>query len=92
MWPHLLATTSSIQIGSPTALADAAVERAVVGETRNGSHGLYVPAGAFWGGQDVQKMADRGTLKVRISSTATSRGMCSRDHTHISCLCLLDSP
>lgn len=58
---------TSIQIGSPTALADGAVEREVVGEARNGTHGLYVPAGAFWGGHDVQKMADRGTLKVRIS-------------------------
>ena len=31
------------------------------------SHGLYVPAGALWGGHDIQKMADRGTLKVSWS-------------------------
>ena len=27
-------------------------------------YGLYVPAGAFWGGEDVKKMADRNSLKV----------------------------
>ena len=27
-------------------------------------HGLYVPSGAFWGGEDIRKMADRGTLQV----------------------------
>ena len=53
-----------VQVGSPTALAEGAVEQGVVREAREGEHGLYVPAGAFWGGQDVQKMADRGTLKV----------------------------
>ena len=56
-----------VQIGSPTALADAAVEGRLVQEAREGVHGLYVPAGAFWGGQDVQKMADRGSLKVSSS-------------------------
>lgn len=25
-------------------------------------HGLYVPAGALWGGQDIAKLADRGSL------------------------------
>ena len=54
------------QVGSPTALAEAEVEKRVVREAREGEHGLYVPAGAFWGGQDIQKMADRGTLKVRV--------------------------
>ena len=53
------------QVGSPTALAEAAVERNLLREARDGAHGLYVPAGAFWGGQDIQKMADRGTLRVR---------------------------
>lgn len=47
----------------------------MVGEAKNGSHGLYVPAGAFWGGHDVQKMADRGTLKVRLSTTCTPYGV-----------------
>jgi aspartate dehydrogenase len=57
--------TANFMVGSPTALAEAAVERNLVREARDGAHGLYVPAGAFWGGQDIQKMADRGTLRVR---------------------------
>ena len=54
------------QIGSPTALADgAAYERIFTAAKAKASiFGLYVPVGAFWGGQDIQKMADRGTLKV----------------------------
>lgn len=51
------------KIGSPTALADPQVQKALF-ETASKCHGLYVPAGALWGGQDIQKMADRGTLKV----------------------------
>lgn len=51
------------QIGSPTALADPNVYKALF-EAAQCHHGLYVPAGAFWGGQDIQKMADRDTLKV----------------------------
>ena len=54
-------------MGSPTALADAAVEEKVVGAVWAGPHGLYIPAGALWGGQDVQKMADRGTLRVGMT-------------------------
>ena len=54
-------------MGSPTALADAAVEERVVGAVWAGPHGLYIPAGALWGGQDVQKMADRGTLRVGMT-------------------------
>ena len=29
-------------------------------------NGLYVPSGALWGGEDIRKMADRGSLKVNI--------------------------
>ena len=29
-------------------------------------HGLYVPSGAFWGGEDIRKMADRGSLQVLL--------------------------
>ncbi len=28
-------------------------------------NGLYVPSGALWGGDDIRKMSDLGTLKVR---------------------------
>ena len=63
---HTHSLTHPHQVGSPTALAEAEVEKRVVREAREGEHGLYIPAGAFWGGQDIQKMADRGTLKVRV--------------------------
>ena len=55
------------QIGSPTALADDAAYEKIFKAAKASSYGLYVPAGAFWGGQDIQKMADRGTLKVYVS-------------------------
>jgi hypothetical protein len=59
------------QIGSPTALADgAAYEKIFATAKASSSYGLYVPVGAFWGGQDIQKMADRGTLKVRVQLNA----------------------
>ena len=31
-------------------------------------NGLYIPSGALWGGEDIRKMADRGTLQVSYSS------------------------
>ncbi|XP_072026436.1 aspartate dehydrogenase domain-containing protein-like [Amphiura filiformis] len=48
-------------VGSPTALADQAVEDKLRAAAKH--HGLYIPSGAFWGGNDIQKMADRGSLK-----------------------------
>uniref|UniRef100_S4RYR3 Aspartate dehydrogenase domain-containing protein n=1 Tax=Petromyzon marinus TaxID=7757 RepID=S4RYR3_PETMA len=51
-------------VGSPTALADAATERRLREASATHGRTLYVPAGAFWGGDDIQKMADRGTLKA----------------------------
>lgn len=53
-------------VGSPTALADQEVEDKLRAAAKH--HGMYVPSGAFWGGNDIQKMADRGTLKgLRVS-------------------------
>ena len=52
----------TLKVGSPTAFADKDLEtkiRAVATE-----HGVYIPSGAFWGGEDIKKMADRGTLQV----------------------------
>ena len=50
------------QIGSPTALSDLSLESSLRNAAQK--HGLYVPTGAFWGGDDIKKMADRGTLQV----------------------------
>ena len=53
-----------LKIGSPTALSEAKTEVAL--RRAASEHGLYVPTGAFWGGEDIKKMADRGTLKVCV--------------------------
>uniref|UniRef100_A0A0B7A0X2 Aspartate dehydrogenase domain-containing protein n=1 Tax=Arion vulgaris TaxID=1028688 RepID=A0A0B7A0X2_9EUPU len=49
-------------VGSPTALADASLEKQLREAAK--SHGLYIPSGAFWGGEDIKKMADRGNLQA----------------------------
>ncbi|RUS78631.1 hypothetical protein EGW08_013601 [Elysia chlorotica] len=49
-------------VGSPTALADPELESSL--RSAATSHGLYIPSGAFWGGDDIKKMADRGTLQA----------------------------
>ncbi|KAK8375718.1 hypothetical protein O3P69_008468 [Scylla paramamosain] len=48
-------------IGSPTALASQEVETSL--RDAAAMQGLYIPAGAFWGTEDIMKMADEGTLK-----------------------------
>ena len=47
-------------LGSPTALADQQTERMLAAAARE--HGLYIPSGALWGGEDIRKMAERGSL------------------------------
>ncbi|XP_057294766.1 aspartate dehydrogenase domain-containing protein-like isoform X2 [Hydractinia symbiolongicarpus] len=49
-------------IGSPTALADIELEEKLKKAALH--HGLYVPVGAFWGAEDITKMADQGSLKA----------------------------
>ncbi|KAL7640546.1 UNVERIFIED_CONTAM: hypothetical protein RMT77_008821 [Armadillidium vulgare] len=48
-------------VGSPTALASPVLEA----KLRSGAkiNGLYIPAGALWGSQDIAKMADNDILK-----------------------------
>ena len=50
-------------LGSPTALADENLEKSLYESVDLYGHGLYVPSGALWGGEDIRKMSDRGTLK-----------------------------
>ena len=50
------------QVGSPTALANADLEQSLRAGAAAGPYGLYVPAGALWGGVDIQRMSERGTL------------------------------
>lgn len=52
-------------MGSPTAMADATLA-ASLRSLANGTStpgALYIPVGAFWGAEDISRMADRGTLK-----------------------------
>lgn len=49
-------------VGSPTVFANAEVEHAVR-EAARGSHAAFIPSGALWGAQDIQKMAELGTLR-----------------------------
>eukprot|EP01120_Amphizonella_sp_Union-15-10_P003646 TRINITY_DN14053_c0_g1_i1.p1 TRINITY_DN14053_c0_g1~~TRINITY_DN14053_c0_g1_i1.p1 ORF type:complete len:282 (-),score=45.24 TRINITY_DN14053_c0_g1_i1:82-927(-) len=48
-------------IGSPTALADIETEKIV--RSASLSHGVYIPVGAFWGAEDIYKMAIDGSLR-----------------------------
>ncbi|XP_015748473.1 PREDICTED: putative L-aspartate dehydrogenase [Acropora digitifera] len=50
-------------IGSPTAFANLDVENKLRKKASSGRHGIYIPSGALWGGPDIKKMADRGTLQ-----------------------------
>lgn len=54
------------QVGSPTALADDALREKLAQEAKGSSHCLYIATGALWGALDIQKMADIGTLQVRV--------------------------
>mmetsp|Transcript_938 Transcript_938/g.2760 ORF Transcript_938/g.2760 Transcript_938/m.2760 type:complete len:292 (-) Transcript_938:619-1494(-) len=61
---HFL-TVCDYVVGSPTAFADEAVEaelRAAAGATAD--TGVYIPSGALWGANDLQKMDGLGTLKA----------------------------
>ena len=51
-------------LGSPTALANERVESTLSNAAKEYGTGLYVPSGALWGGEDIRKMSDLGTLKV----------------------------
>ncbi|KHN78906.1 Putative L-aspartate dehydrogenase [Toxocara canis] len=51
------------QVGSPTALADNVLYEALKKSVNDYNRRLFVPCGAFWGSNDVQKMANLGTLK-----------------------------
>ncbi|XP_068779531.1 uncharacterized protein [Struthio camelus] len=49
-------------LGSPTALADPDTERRLRAAAERGGHTLYVPRGALWGCEDIQRMDATGTL------------------------------
>ncbi|EDO41188.1 predicted protein [Nematostella vectensis] len=58
-----LLNAADLMIGSPTVLANSDVEERLRAKAEKGPHAVYVPSGALWGGENIKKMADRGTLK-----------------------------
>lgn len=61
---------ADFMVGSPTALADQATEMRLREAARRGGHTLYVPRGALWGGEDIQRMDDRGVLQgLKVTMT-----------------------
>lgn len=68
----LILNCTNLFIGSPTALADDVTFKTINEKLKqNPERRVFVPAGAFWGGADIQKMADFGTLKVIDAITFT---------------------
>jgi aspartate dehydrogenase len=55
-------THADYYMGSPTAFADKDVEKVMRATAESGQHCLYVPAGALWGGQDIEKLGSAGTV------------------------------
>ncbi|XP_074642864.1 aspartate dehydrogenase domain-containing protein-like [Tubulanus polymorphus] len=62
-------------VGSPTTFADIKVEESM--REAATTHGLYIPSGAFWGAEDIKKMADRGTLQ-KLKVTMSKHPSCFR--------------
>eukprot|EP00298_Acanthocystis_sp_HF-20_P006707 c16483_g1_i1.p1 GENE.c16483_g1_i1~~c16483_g1_i1.p1 ORF type:complete len:306 (+),score=148.65 c16483_g1_i1:24-920(+) len=50
-------------VGSPTAFSELKVEEAMRKKAEETGHSVYIPSGAFWGANDVQKMSKIGLLK-----------------------------
>src|SRR5690606_1982333 len=59
-WGVRFLEQADLVVGSPTALADAALAETLRAAAMRGPHGLYVPAGALWGAHDLKRMADTG--------------------------------
>ncbi|XP_056869988.1 aspartate dehydrogenase domain-containing protein [Takifugu flavidus] len=66
----LFLSHAHFMVGSPSALADADLNQGLRQAAHQYNRTLYVPSGALWGGQDIQRMNDSGKLKgvfVRMS-------------------------
>ncbi|NWQ84508.1 ASPD dehydrogenase, partial [Columbina picui] len=52
------------QVGSPAALADAQTHGRLQGAAQSGGHTLYIPRGALWGSEDIERMDRAGNLQA----------------------------
>ncbi|KAM6904836.1 aspartate dehydrogenase domain-containing protein [Xenentodon cancila] len=55
---------SHFMVGSPSALSDPDLNQKLRQASLQHGNTIYVPSGALWGGQDIQRMNDSGTLKA----------------------------
>ncbi|XP_044300587.1 putative L-aspartate dehydrogenase [Varanus komodoensis] len=55
---------ADFMVGSPTALADLGTELKLRETARKTGHTLYIPSGALWGGQDIQRLDEAGMLQA----------------------------
>ncbi|XP_072284151.1 aspartate dehydrogenase domain-containing protein [Pyxicephalus adspersus] len=63
-------SAANLMIGSPAVLSDPHIEQKLRKTAKTCGHTLYIPSGALWGGEDIQRMADHGTLKgLKITMT-----------------------
>uniref|UniRef100_A0AAY5KUC6 Aspartate dehydrogenase domain-containing protein n=1 Tax=Esox lucius TaxID=8010 RepID=A0AAY5KUC6_ESOLU len=51
-------------VGSPSALSDPHLNQQLRQAAEHHGRTLYVPSGALWGGQDIQRLNDSGALKA----------------------------
>jgi predicted dinucleotide-utilizing enzyme len=51
-------------VGSPSALSDTQLNQELRQAAEHHGRTLYVPSGALWGGQDILRLNDSGSLKV----------------------------
>lgn len=70
---------SSSQVGSPSALSDPGLNQKLHQAAQQYGRTLYIPSGALWGGQDIQRLNDSGALKVHShwgsAGVAITKGM-----------------
>ncbi|VDM62525.1 unnamed protein product [Angiostrongylus costaricensis] len=59
---NIILDNCDLFIGSPTCLSDADLLESIRSTAFTKKRRVLVPAGAIWGGNDIQKMADQGTL------------------------------
>ncbi|KAG9264261.1 putative L-aspartate dehydrogenase [Astyanax mexicanus] len=60
---HFLAH-ANLLVGSPSALSDSQLNQELRCSAQKHGNTLYVPSGALWGGQDIQRLNDSGSLKA----------------------------
>ncbi|XP_036409363.1 putative L-aspartate dehydrogenase [Megalops cyprinoides] len=57
-------SSAHFMVGSPSALSDTLLNKQLRQAAVHHGRTLYVPSGALWGGQDIQRLNDSGTLKA----------------------------